>query len=233
MAKAPTPPVDQISQRGRILWGILGGTTAVGSKFIGQDLYWLRVFLDTKAYDSIWGLGVTYVITLVILAFIGAVVACASGENHRMKLLAMAISAPALITTWLGGATADTRRFPKSFGDLLAPAAFAQDTSATKSDSGFLDGVKIFFGIGKDESRYRVVVGSFTNQTQAALFAEKVKREAPGLNVYVGERQPNNEYYPVVVGGYLPYPEARRLRDDVSALPSVRDAAYLSPYRWR
>src|ERR1700682_797179 len=100
--------MDKVSTwQARALWGVLGGAVAVFSKYLGQDHYWVRVMIDTREYAQIPGLIFFYVVLLVFLCFLGGVFAVASDETKKLKLLAIAVSAPALITTWLGGTKAD------------------------------------------------------------------------------------------------------------------------------
>ena len=218
----------------RLLRGVLGGVVAVGSKYIAQDHYWVRVLIDTREYDQIPGLIYFYSVLLFVLCLIGGVFAVASEENKKMKLLAIAVSAPALITTWLGGARADASAFTNGSRAALISQALADD-GTRPNNSAFWQGFLLPLGYGKDDSRYRVVVGSFTNRTEAALLAEKIKKENPSLTVFVGEPQPSNPYSPVIVGGYLPYPEASKLKESISGLSSVKDVKdiYLSPYKYR
>ena len=218
----------------RLLWGVLGGIVAVGSKYIAQDHYWVRVLVDTRQYDKIPGLLYFYGGLLLVLCLIGGVFAVASEENKKMKLLAIAVSAPALITTWLGGARADVSVLSNGVQASLISQALADDGTRA-NNSAFWQGFLLPLGYGKDDSRYRVVVGSFTNRTEAALLAEKINKENPNLGAFVGERQPSNPYSPVIVGGYLPYPEASKLKESISGLNAVKDVKdiYLSPYKYR
>jgi hypothetical protein len=213
----------------RALWGVLGGSVAVGSKYIAQDHYWVRVAIDSHEYGKIPGIVFFYAGLLVVLCAMGAVFAAATDENNKMKLLAIAVSAPALVTTWLGGARADHISL-----NWIVPSAYAQEMNQQppKSKSEFWEGFLLPLGYGKDDSRYRVVAGSFKNKTDAALLLEKIKKEAPALKVYVGEKQPDNEFYPVVVSDYLPYPEAKKIKEKIENLDSV-SGVYLSPYKWR
>jgi hypothetical protein len=152
-----------------------------------------------------------------------------------MKLLWIGIAGPALVTTWLGGATASGINQPDgkhSWLPSLTTSAWAEDASAQGKDDSFWRGAKIVFGVGKDESRYRVIVGSYKSKAEATSMLEKAKKVAPDLNVFIGEPQPNNEYFPVVASGYLPYPAAKKIKDDVSEALSVKDV-YLSPYQYR
>jgi hypothetical protein len=222
---------EELSVSWRAFWGVLGGAGAVATKFLGQDLYWVQVHLDTREYVRIENLAIIYAIALVGLCFVGAVVAAGSRENNRIKLLAIAVAAPALFTTAAGGASAErTKRFSDLFGVSAAHAQTVKKSEAEATSISLTDGVKQFFGIGRDETRYRVIVGSFKDKTQAAITASRLKTALPELNVYVGERQPTNDYFPVMVGDYLRYPDASALKDKAIELTGIKDT-YLSRER--
>jgi len=219
---------DELSGVWRCVIGSLGGLAAVISKYLGQDhAYYLRL-LDLEnqqiKIDNLW-LG--YKIMGPSLLFLGALMAWASYENHRVKLLAIAVAAPALITTWAGGATSATK-FAFNF---VSPAIAADASVAVNENVTVGNALKLFFGIGKDEERYRVVVGSYKDRTDAAIVAEKITKRDPSLKVFIGEKRPNNDFYPVIVGGYVPYSEAAKLKDRVKDF-SITPEPYLSPYRF-
>jgi len=163
-----------------------------------------------------------------LLVFLGALMAWASYESHRVKLLAIAVAAPALITTWAGGATSATK-----FAFSFVSTAYAADAAADSGEKVSIgNGLKLFFGIGKDEERYHVVAGSYKSKTDAALVAEKIIKKEPLLPVFIGERRPNNEFYPVIVGTYSSYSEAAKIKDKVKDL-NLTPEPYLTPYRFQ
>ena len=217
-------------------WGLLGGLTAVVSKFIAQDLHFVRISIDTRQTEQLYGMVASYALLTIGLCFLGIVLAIASKESSEMKLLAIAVSAPALITTWLGGATPDTTGATKHVVEIIMPisSAAAAETTVEKpqaTTSGFWEGFKIPFGIGKDEQRYRVIVGSFKDPAAAAAKAEQINKIDPSLKATVGDKRLFNDFYPVVVGGYAVYPEARALKDKVSEKLDTDDV-YLAPYQF-
>jgi hypothetical protein len=219
--------LDEISGFGRCIIGAFGGLAAVASKYLGQDhSYYLRM-LDLGNQSKIDNLWIGYYIMAPLLLFLGALVAWASYENHRLKLLAIAVAAPALITTWAGGATSVTK-FAFSFIDQ-ASAQTQMQNAVVKPGLG--DGIKLWFGIGRDEQKYRVVVGSFKKPEDALLAATKINKTAPDLKAFVGEKAPGNDYYAVVISDFLTYPDAKKVLERASKIDAVDDA-YLSPY-WR
>jgi hypothetical protein len=222
-------------QRG--VWGVIGGIVAVTTKFVGQDIYWLRVLSDTRAADQVHGMIVFYIVLAVVLGFLGIVFAIASRENTEMKLLAIAISAPALVTTYMGGAKAEIPAVSnKAVSEYISPISTAQaadsDSAGSKvSSSGFWNGFLLPLGYGKDEQRYRVVVGSFKDETAAAKKAEQINKIDPTLKASVGDKRIFNDFYPVVVGDYAAYPQARALKEKVSEKLDTDDV-YLTPYKF-
>jgi SPOR domain len=229
-----------LTDRQRSKWGIFGALSAVGLKFLTQDLYWFLIAYNTRDSGTRIGIAITYFVSIIILSFVGAGFAKASRENVPIKLIAIAVAAPAMFTNASGGAKATFSSFFGVVTELVSPVstAYAADGNAqwnAPTESSILNGVKIFFGVGKDQSRYRVVVGSFTNPEKAAPLVEKIKKEAPNLDVFVGQPQPNNPYYPVVIGGYLDYPNPVKLKDQVSQLDALKgiNDIYLSPYPYR
>jgi hypothetical protein len=157
-----------------------------------------------------------------------------------MKLLWLGVAAPALITTWLGGQYAgdltnqSTHQDPVTHQEKhnwipsLITNAYAAD-GPTVQTNGFWRGAAIVVGIGKDQSRYRVVVGSYPNRVQATEMLEKIHKAVPDVNVFTADPKPNNDFYGVIVGDPLPFPDAEKLRDEISDKLNVKDA-YLSRY---
>lgn len=224
---------DILTPARRVVWGVLGGAAAVVTKLVSQDLYWVQVHLDTLQYVRIVNLAIIYILALIGLCFVGGLIAAATHENNRIKLLALAVAAPALFTTAAGGTRPDYSRLRMASINFIQPAAAAETVQSARSQGiSVTDGLKQFFGIGRDTSRYRVVVGSYKDASEAAIIAERLKKAISNQPVYVGERQPGNEYYPVVIGGFQPYPEASALKDKAVEATGVKDT-YLSPYTGR
>jgi hypothetical protein len=205
----------------------LGGLAAVASKYLGQDhAYFLRL-LDLGDQVKIANLLFGYEIMAPFLIFLGGLVGWASYENHRIKLLAIAVAAPALITTWAGGATTAT----KFALDVISPA-LAQGTSTdVQGGPSAIEGIKLFFGIGKDEERYRVVAGTFKDQSLAQAKAEAIRKFQPAWNAHVLQPKVGADQWAVVVGGYLPYPEAKRLKASILGA-KLTDDAFLTSAPW-
>ncbi len=221
--------MEEVSSSGRAAWGVAGGVSAVILKFMGQDLYWLRVLIDTNDTGKIPGMLTMYLILLFCLSVIGAICAMASKENQPVKLLAIAVAAPALVTTWLGGSTSELSRTRTAISDLsFVSTAHASEVSTTTS-SDFWRGFLLPLGIGKDEQQYRVVVGSFKDKAAAEALAASLSKR-PDLTAKVGDPKPGNDYYSVYVGEYAPYPVAKSLKESVSKNLGTDDV-FLAPHR--
>jgi hypothetical protein len=217
----------------RVVWGALGGVIATGSKFIAQDWQWYRIFKATRELDAIDGMISSYILLGAILCGIGAIVAAAfQGERHPFKLLGLGVAAPALVTTWLGGQYPGdlngTHSGKKSWLPEITTSAFAAD-GPIASTSDFWKGAGIVFGIGKDQTRYRVVVGSYPSREQAIAMLERVRKVIPDAPVFTADPKPGNNFYGVVVGPELPFNEAQKLRDELSEKLNIKDT-YLSRY---
>lgn len=222
-----------------VLIGALGGMAAICVKYLGQDHGFVTQQLEVGNVAKIYSMGIGYAILAPILLFLGGLLAWVSGEVNRMKLLAIGVAAPALITTWAGGAVPD--QIPQPAMDVPGRAGLLQEflpitpalaqTGVTRQqpDVSVTQGVKLFFGIGKQEQRYWVIVGSYDTETEAARKAAIINAEAPEMKAFVGKRRPDNVYYPVLVGDYLPLAEANELMLRATALESVKEA-YLSVY---
>jgi hypothetical protein len=223
MAEQPGGKLEELSGFWRAVIGCLGGAAAVASKYLGQDhAYYLRM-LDQGMQSKIDHLWIGYYIMAPLLVFLGALVAWASYEHHRVKLLAIAVAAPALITTWAGGATTAT----KFTWSIFSPA-YAESSNPTNQKSAVGEAVKLWFGIGRDEQQYRVVVGSFKDPAAAASKAAQINKVDPTWKATVGDRRLFNEYYPVVIGGFASYPAAKALKDSVSDKLGTDDV-FLAP----
>jgi sporulation related protein len=220
----------------RVVIGGLGGLAAICAKYVAQDhdfIQDLSSFHDPRLYKILFG----YCILTPILIFLGGLLAWVSYETQPLKLLAMGVAAPALITTMAGGAKTKIPESPSlPRADLLSPIGSAHAAPFPRIDaapnvvtlaqaSSIQQGVELFFGV----QRYWVIVGSFKDKSEAEAMAARINASGGSLRAFAGKRQPNNEFYPVIVGDYVPLAEANQLREAAFKLPGVREA-YLSAY---
>ena len=214
----------------RAIIGALGGLAAVCVKFLGQDYYTVIKQAVDLTSDQITAFMIGYLILTPILVFLGSLLSWVSDEGNRLKLLAIGVAAPALITTWAGGIKTDSQI---DLVSLKVDSAYAsdnisQDASGRKSfGTKIADGVKIFFGVGKEVKRYWVIVGSYKDRKKAKAFADLINQKKDKLDAFVGPRIPPNQYYPVIVGRYAPLSEARLIQAEALKLDIIKEA-YLS-----
>lgn len=168
--------------------------------------------------------------------FLGAIGGWISDESKVHKIFWVAISMPVILTAAGGGVVFGEKKPPETLpvGKAgwnieyflpVTPAygatALAADGPAPKatpdSENPFTEGLKLFFGQGRDQDRYRVVVHSVLNdRDKAQTIANRLNREfslpAPAT---VGERKPGNQYWPIVINGWTTYAEAKRIKDSI------------------
>jgi hypothetical protein len=221
----------------KAILGALGGLPAVLVKFIGQDYANVVAHASNLNADQLLAYKVGYGLLTPILMFLGAFVAWLSDEQKRIKVVAIAVAAPAMITTWSGGYKADSH----AFNDLLVPIAYAQAADSVKGKTSPVNpdattekgtwlqiqsGVGAFFGYGKEPQKYWVIVGSCKEKDAAQQFADKINAEDKALNAWVGIKLPGNDFYPVIVGNYVFLSEAKELKRRALATKSIKDAYF-------
>ena len=216
----------------RFLVGLAGGFAAAPSKVLAIDAAQLAKFLDQgniAATDELRG---TIFIVTPILMILGGLVGWASSERNRFKLLAIGCSAPALVAPW-------TAQPPKDVATaLLSPisisSAYAQTPLQTSDQPAIVKGLQVLFGVASPETqRYWVIVSSDRDLNSAKAFADTINAAAPTLQAFVGQRQPGNDNYPIIVGGptaFLPLDQAQALQQKAATLSIVPGNAYLSSY---
>ncbi len=218
----------------KIMIGALGGLSAVMVKFLGQDY---QLVVDNAANlteDQIIGFMVGYGLLTPILMFLGGFVAWSAEEDRRLKLVALAVAAPAMITTWSGGNVPDNQAMQLNPMSFFVSSAYAAEEETQTKEKSTLDriqqGVGIFFGYGKVPKTYWVIVGSYQEREQAQTFADRINADNKTLQAWVGIRTANNNYYPVIVGHAELLSEAKALRTKALESTLIKDA-YLSPTR--
>jgi hypothetical protein len=206
--------------------GLLAGIVVVLNKIVSQGASGLRVVFEDLAKDSgaifqFFGYAGIAMATVLSAGFI----ALLFKENSRLKLIAMAVSLPALISAW-GSAPAELAA--KNFA-FITPA-FAQENSGASSGESFWRGVQLFFGGAPDVQKYRVVVASAPTPDEAAGLANRLQQSAPSLHVAVADRASGNPYFAVIASDFLPYADANAILAQVKKT-QLGANAYLSPER--
>ena len=215
----------------RAIIGGLGGLAAVCVKFLGQDYNLVVKQAANLTENQITSYIIGYIILTPILIFLGSLLSWVSDEKNKLKLLALGVAAPALITTWAGGVKTDSQIALNSIMNNAAYAAEVRSQSSPQQinfGSKIVDGVKIFFGVGKEIKRYWVVVGSYQDRKKAQEYADLINQKSKDLNAIVGFKVPPNPYYPVIVGHYATLSEAKLIKEKALKLDMIKDV-YLSP----
>lgn len=186
-----------------------------------------------------------YITTGVCLFFLAAGICYLSKETDRMKLFMLAVSAPALISnmsaeTSVGGlsTTPNDRAF---IYNPLVTSAVAADHSGNNFQIikvGFTKNIKSYFGVNTEENtsneKYWVIVLSTRDKQYAEEIAAKINAINPSLMAFVGNRRPNNDFYPVIIGER----SNRQIADELliegrllsEQLPELNGRPYLDTY---
>jgi hypothetical protein len=227
----------------KAILGALGGFSAVLVKFLGQDYANVVAHVSNLTADQVLAYKVGYGILTPILMFLGAFVAWISDEQKRMKIVALALAAPAMITTWSGGQHVESKA---AFLGLFVPSVYAQPLDPVKGNikvenpdvitekdtlQQIQKGIGVFFGYDKQPPKYWVIVGSYKEKDAAKQFADKINAENKTLNAWVGLSLPQNDYYPVIVGDYSSLSEAKELRRKALATKPIKEAYFSTGVR--
>ena len=218
--------------------GALGGLSAVLVKFLGQDYANVVAHAANLSADQLLAYQVGYGLITPILMFLGGFIAWLSDEEKRIKVVALAVAAPALITTWAGGSKPDALAFndyvvssayaqPAAPAQQTLPPAYPETPTQQSTWQKIEAGVGTFFGYGKEPQRYWVIVGSYKDRDEAQRFADRINAEDATLNAWIGLKLPGNDYYPVIVGEQSLLSDAKALKERALATRTIKDA-YLS-----
>ena len=72
--------------------------------------------------------------------------------------------------------------------------------------------------------RYWVIVGSHISADEAQRQAQQINSSSQAIHAFVGAKVPSNEYFPVIVGGFVPYYDANELMSEALKLDAVQEA---------
>lgn len=182
----------------RIIIGVLGGLSAVLVKFLGQDFSTIQSNWMNLAPEQLVYYEVGYIILTPILMFLGAVIAWAStDETKRLKLIAIAVAAPAMITTWSGGTKyhSDSVIDTAMYNNLPVESKSANESAPS---IGFLYITKYLHvesahAIESENQRQSVAMN-----VEQPTTLETIKR---GVGVFFGYGKEPKRYW-VIVGSY-------------------------------
>lgn len=232
--------VVKLSSSEKVFIGAMGGLSAVCVKFLGQDYTTMIEQGANLTADQWFAFKVGYGVLTPILIFLGAILAWVSEESSRVKLLAIALAAPAMITTWSGGAKSSNHVASLNFGIISNAHADEQreqgfllspvDPTHRSNKSlwtATLDGVKIFFGYGKDIKHYYVVAGSFKSREDALAHSNAINDRDSDYHAFVGARTAN-DYYPVLLGEADTLSNTEKVKRKIIGQRIVNDAYLVS-----
>jgi hypothetical protein len=162
------------SNRERALVGALGGFAAVLVKYISQDHAAVASFLATHSkaglpFSAITDIVGGYFILAPMIIALGAIIGWVSNEDQRIKLFALGVSAPALITTL-------------SSGNSVKVSLLELSSAYAQSVQGVLGS---FFG--SSDRPYAIYVGSFSNQTNIDRILNTINNETKSLHAITSE----------------------------------------------
>jgi hypothetical protein len=214
--------------------GAVAGLVVAIVKYAGNDVDYATQLLAMD-WTHIFAAVITYATIPVVLGAVGGWI---STENTVPKIFWFALTAPVILAAAAGAEQhkKQPQYLPEpgkagwNFEQILpiSPAygaeAFAADKVVTPNSSGanttnpFSYGFKLF--LGQEGPRYRLVVHSVINDKQKAeAVANRLNRDfklpAPAT---VGERKPNNPYWPIVLNSWTTYAEAKKLKDDIQGM---------------
>jgi len=131
-------------------------------------------------------------------AIIGAVAAWLSNIRSRRLLFLMGVMGTFIVTSLFPGLPSANQHIGRLMDNLMpVSVASAANQNQCVGDSAFIKGFKAFFGVQAHYDRYAVVVASGKNRTDAEAKMKKLKSEHPELNLHIGPRACDNEFYPV------------------------------------
>lgn len=158
-----------ISDSGRIVVGFLGGLSAILVRYLSQDHQTVLSFIE--AYNANagvqWGglykILFSYVILTPILLVLGSIIGWLAEESSKIKLFALAVSAPALITTWANG---PEKRMSDLFDSIPVSTAYAQSS---------------------DAPLYAVQVAAFAQPELAVQLVATINKTDPSVRAFITE----------------------------------------------
>jgi hypothetical protein len=204
-----------MSNRQKIFIGGLGALTPIIMNLLIVDL---SVTLENLK----WGVLVGYIIRVLVLFYIGGIIAFLhKDENSSIKLCELGIAAPALIIAMINATNIGEHKIPKVAGKkavsstLFISQAYAQPSDkkvfSLPKETTFEQVKRGLFG-SKTERVWFVIVGSHLKFEDAEKQAKQINNNMKGFNAEVYDKYGHNPYYGVVIGANLIYEEAQQLR---------------------
>jgi hypothetical protein len=224
--------------------GGMGGLAALLTKYLSQHHDKIANLIENGQPDKAFAIIEGLAIVGAILVFLGALIGWASREEIPLKLVGLGVSAPALLTTW-AATTPPAPAMPKpekitqvimegnSSSGMFMSSAHAANLTLTFAPpvyaASVIDGVKEVLGIEAIQPRYWVIVASKPSIDDAQAFANSINSEDPSMQAFVGKQQPDNAFFPVIVGDFSEAQAAENLKQRALNLNTIEEA-YLSDY---
>jgi hypothetical protein len=214
----------------RLGFGALGGVFYAAIKNYTTEgagiVKLLMMEPGTRRSEMLFG----YWVAPMMSAVIGAVIAWLSNLRSRRLLFLMGVMGTFIVTSLFPGLPSSSQHVGRLMDNLLpVSAASAANETQCVGDTAFIKGFKAFFGVRDHYDRYAVVVASGKNIDDAEAKLKKLKAEHPELNLRVGPRACDNNFYPVFASDYLPLKDAKTVLSQVRKLDVSIADAYLSP----
>jgi len=193
---ADAPQANINSPYEKVLIALLAGFTPIILKYVSRD--------PSQAMSL---LNFTYLWTGLALSVVGFIALYMTSEKSRMKLFAMAVSAPAVFSNMTAQTTTP------------AEAQTHQEASAAQSANP-ITAISNYIGDANNElpKYYRVIVFSSANVESARNLANTINASHPDLKARVRDRRGENDFFGVYVGDILEVHEARALAARVNRL---------------
>ena len=181
----------------KILIAVLAGFTPIILKYVSRD--------PSQAISLI---NFTYLWTGLALSVVGFIALYMTSERSRMKLFAMAVSAPAVFSN-MTAQTLTAEAQPVQQASAAQPVSSANPITAISNYIGDADAAPSF---------YRVIIFSSMNIEAAQRLADAVNARHPELKARVRDRKGTNEFFGVYVGDIQEYAAAKAFGVKVNAM---------------
>ncbi|MCP4070860.1 MAG: SPOR domain-containing protein [Hyphomicrobiales bacterium] len=230
--KSDTP--EHLRTLDKLLIAFFAGIAPIATKYLARDQ-------GTPLSE----LTDVYIATGACLVFLAAGMCYLSKETNRMKLFMLAVSAPALISnmsaeTNVGGQKLAPTNKASIFNPIVtsAEAAGHEGSNLELVRVGFANNIKRYFGTdpgaSTEDGKFWVIVLSTRDEQYAQQIAAKINGIKPELMAFVGNRRPNNPFFPVIIGARNDREVANQLMQEgimlSEQMPELSGRPYLDSY---
>ena len=193
-------PAEIKSPYEKVLIALLAGFTPIILKYVSRD-----------PSQEISLINFTYLWTGLALSLVGFIALYMTSEKSRMKLFAMAVSAPAVFSNM-------TSQTTTAEAQPVQQASAAQPASTNSANP--ITAISNYIGDSNKElpKYYRVIVFSSMDRQNAERLATNINARHPELNARVRDRKGTNEFFGVYVGDIQLYQDAKAFGRKVNGL---------------